>query len=162
MSKYERSGKARVPQWWLDRVLPILNSRNIRYEDLAREASRHAGRSSPWRGDAISKFASGEVRTIELTNGISAALGVVQPFFTAPTEATASAFNLALKRAQDHEDKTRHPDQDQLLSVTDELADEAIRRGVVDVKRSAAVLSSDHGDKSGRGGRARRSGRGRT
>ena len=63
MAKYERSGKARLPQWWLDKVLPLLDDPNINRADVAKAASRHAGRTSAWKSDAISKFAAGTVRT---------------------------------------------------------------------------------------------------
>src|SRR6185436_15504109 len=105
MPKYERSGKVNPPQWWLDKVLPLLDDPSIKHSDIAQAASRHAGRTSPWKGDAISKFASGTVRTIELANGISAALKVVQPFFTAPTEAAASAMSVIVERERTHLDE---------------------------------------------------------
>jgi hypothetical protein len=156
MAKYERSGKVRVPQWWLDKVLPLLDDRSINYAEIARLASRHAGRRSPWGASAISKFASGEVRTIELTNGISAALAVVQPFFVAPNEAAASAMTVIVKREHGYADAMH-----QKLSVFDRVADKELRSKDVDPARNAAVVSAEHGSQGGRGVRARRAGRSR-
>ena len=157
MSKYERSGKVRVPEWWLAKVLPLLDHPSVKLADVARAASRHAGRTSPWKTDAISKFATGTVRTIELTNGISAALGVVQPFFTAPTEAAASAMSLI---AQDTH--VANVEQHKKLSAFDRVAAREIESVDVDQGRNAAVASPDHGSKVGRGGRTRRAARSRS
>jgi hypothetical protein len=116
--KYERSGKAKPPQWWLDKVLPILASKEVRYADIARAASEHAGRRSPWRADAISKFRSGEIQTEELANGISAALQIPPPFFVAPTEAAAVAMLQIVKREQAYTGT-----QSEKLTVIDRVAD---------------------------------------
>jgi hypothetical protein len=157
MAKYERSGKVRVPQWWLDKVLPILDDPSVRLADVAKAASQHAGRASPWKGDAVSKFASGTVRTIELANGIAAALHVPQPFFTAPSEAAASAMVLIVERerAHDEEDKRK-------LAAYDASQSREVKSVSSGVTQNAAVVSPDHGNQGGRGSRAGRAGRGRS
>lgn len=91
MSTYERSGRTEVPQWWLDKVIPVLNSPDTKNKAIALAASAAAGRRSPWGGDAISKFKSGEVRTIELANGLSDVLKIPRPFHVARSEQAAIA-----------------------------------------------------------------------
>lgn len=120
MAKYERSGKTQVPQWWLDKVIPILDRTTMTNDEIARRASEYIGRASPWKGDAISKFKEGQVRTIELTNGISAALQVPPPFFTAPTEEAAIQMTLVVK--QYTQDEVAQDVSERKLSTYDGVA----------------------------------------
>lgn len=95
-AKYERSGKPTLPKWWTEIVWPLLEQEN--YRKLAARASEIAGRESPWGGDAITKFRQGSAVTRELTNAISAALGVAIPFWEAETETEALEFALVRAR----------------------------------------------------------------
>jgi hypothetical protein len=149
MPTYERSGKTNVPQWWLDKVLPLLADPGIKHGDVAKAASRYAGRRSPWKSDAISKFASGTVRTRELANGISAVFCIPAPFFTAPTEAAASKMAAIVEREE----------KEEKLAVVDGIAEKEIHKSRIDLARNAAVVSSDHGKDHGDDGNRRRPGR---
>ena len=89
--RYERAGQSDIPDWWMDLATERIKSANN--ADVAAAASSHAGRTSAWTGDAISKFfLYGTGRTRELTNGISHALGIPPPFFTARSAEEAEVF----------------------------------------------------------------------
>ena len=88
---YERAGKPKLPKWWTDIVWPIIDGKDIDRAELAKKASEHMGRKSPWKSDAISKFRSGVAVTRELANGISKALGEPQPYFEARSPAESRA-----------------------------------------------------------------------
>lgn len=122
---------------------------------VAAKASIHAGRSSPWGGDAISKFISGSARTRELANGISFALGIPQPFFTARSEKEAIAMAAVMEAFGPTE---LNPDQRAKLQALDELG-EAERRAAID--QTVPVHSADDERRNGRG-RARRATRQRS
>lgn len=158
MARNERSGRAKIPQWWLDKVLPMLNDRSIRLADVAEAASRHAGRKSAWGRDAISKFATGIGQTVELANGISAALHVPQPFFTAPSETAASAMALIVEREREppYDDYDRRN-----LAAYDSSHAREMKSVGSGMSHSAAVGSSD-GEEGARGKRSGRPGRGRS
>lgn len=163
MSTKERKSRVQVPLWWLEIALPKLDSPDTNLADVARVASDHAGRKKAWDSSAISKFKTGEGRTVALTNGISHALGIEQPFFTAPTEIAAKQMALIIQADEDGRRGQAHKTTiDQALPVMDGVADEAIRHGLVDADVRRGVVSSDNGDQSGRGVRARRSRRGRS
>lgn len=157
MAKYERTGNPTVPKWWLDKAIPILERPDIKQADVARVASEHAGRESPWGRDSISKFVAGTGRTAALTNGISAALHIPPPFFIAPSEAAASAMTLIVERELAKSDA-----ESNTLRAFDRVAEKEMRSTAVDDVRRPVVVSVDHGDKTGRGGRAVRAGRGRS
>lgn len=155
--KYERMSKDDVPGWWLDKVLPLLDGPSTKAADVARDASAHAGRTSPWTPSAISRFKDGIGRTVALTNGISAALQVPQPFFTAPTERAAAEILQIVKREQAHAEEERKKRQ-----VVDGVARGAIHTAMVDSERKRTVMSVDDGAQSGRGERTGRASRRRT
>jgi hypothetical protein len=96
--KYERKGKPQLPDWWTDLAFPLLDKAS--YKSIATHASAHACRESPWTASAISKFVSGAARTRELANGISYALGIPQPFFTARSEKEAKALTAVMEASE--------------------------------------------------------------
>lgn len=149
MSKNERMSKVEIPAWWLAKAMPLLNSPTVKLADVARAASAHAGRSNPWDQSAISKFKDGVGRTVALTNGISEALRIPPPFFTAPTEQAASEMYVILQR-----------ERERTLSIADGVADAAFRDGLVDAGRARGAHSFD-GAKRGPGERSRRARSGR-
>ena len=165
MSTKERKSRVEVPTWWLEKAIPLLDSPMVNHADVARVASAHAGRKNPWGSSAISKFKDGTGRTVALTNGISVALQIPQPFLVAPTEFAAremsaiaqreNARKAAEARKQAHSAATR-----QAASVIDGIVDGEIAAGLADAKRRSGVASSvhdDQGDRGVRSGRARRS-----
>ncbi len=156
MSAKERMSKLPVPDWWLQKAIPILKS--INQADVARDASAHAQRTTPWTASAISHFINDDIgRTVALTNGISAALQIPPPFFIAPTEQAASEMHRIVKREQAHVDD----DVDQ-RSVVDGVVDREMSISKVDAPKRRAVVSTDNGAQIGRGVRARRASKGRS
>ena len=150
---YERTGKPTLPKWWTDVVFPILEKPGVDYTDLAKRASIFAGRTSPWKRDAISKFKSGAARTRELANGISLALGIPQPYFEARSPKESKAIAAVMLAA---EGPQTTPDQDAKIALLNQISDEE-RRSASDQTRP--VPSRDEG--TSRRGRHRRSTRGR-
>jgi|SRR5882757_1600052 len=153
MSKKEISGSPEIPEWWLSKAIPMLDSPGIKNADIARAASRFAGRSDghQWRYDSISKFKAGIGRSVALTNGISAALGIPPPFFTASSEKAASVMFAVALLAQ--------AELDAALEVIDGVAAREIAQATV--TRSLAVVVSSTNDDS-HGGRTRGPRRGRS
>lgn len=88
---YERSGKVRIPEWWLALAMPMLETYEGRYTTLAHLASLAGKRVSPWNRSAISKFMLGDVRTIELCNALSVVLEIPSPFHVAESREAAIA-----------------------------------------------------------------------
>ena len=162
MSRKERAGNPDLPEWWLRKAIPLLDSPSIKNADIARAASAHAGRPNghEWKSDSISKFKDGVGRSVALANGISAALGVPPPFFIAPTERAASEMLAVVRRAQ--EELAAHAARAEALDVIDGVAQKEIARGIV-TKSLTAVVSSTNGDPHGGSGvRARGTRRGRS
>lgn len=157
MATNERMSKLELPDWWLLKAIPLLKSSSIKHADVARDASAHAGRRNAWTQSAISKFVDGIGRTMALTNGISAALQIPQPFFVAPTEKAAAEMLAIVKREQAHDDEAVDA-----ASVLDGVAEREIANAGLDAARRRGVLSSDNGAKSGRGVRAARASKGRS
>ena len=145
--KYERAGKPKLPQWWTDLAFPALQDAD--YGEVAEKASKYAGRKSPWKRDAISKFVSGVARTRELANGISHALGIAQPFFTARSEQESKA----IKNLMEAFGPTLTPDQQSRLQVLDELGDEDEMSAI---DQTHDVESIDDDKRGPGGGRPRR------
>ena len=143
--KYERSGKPTLPDWWTRIAFPLLKAAD--YGQVAAKASVYAGRQNPWRGDAISKFVSGTARTRELANGISRALGIPQPFFTARSEKEAIAISAVMEASEASE---LNPEQRARLEVLDQVADSE-RRSAID--QTLPIQSAD--DDERRTGRRR-------
>lgn len=132
--KYERTGKPQLPSWWTDMAWPRLKDAN--YGEVAAKASIVAGRESPWRGDSITKFVQGTARTRELANGISRALGIPQPFFTARSEREARALQAVMETTE----PLISSEQEAKLHALDQAA-EAERRAAID--QTAPVHSAD-------------------
>lgn len=149
---YERSGKPNLPRWWTDLVFPKLEQ--VDYAELAAAASAFAGRASPWKRDAITKFKTGAARTRELANGISLALGIPQPYFEARSEKESQAMRAVMELGNPPSEVSK--DQDAKLAALD-VAGDRERRAAIDQTRR--VPSADEG--TSRRGRARRTTRGR-
>lgn len=92
---YERSGKPELPVWWTSVAWKRLDEDGRSYSEIAREASRIAGRESPWGGTAISKLKDGSAVTRELANALSDVLELPRPYFDARSEAEARAMMAA-------------------------------------------------------------------
>jgi hypothetical protein len=152
--RYERAGKPKLPTWWTELVFPLLESGDVDLAEIAALASKFAGRRSPWKRDAISKFKSGSARTRELANGISYALNVPCPYYEARSPAEANAF-MGIMRLYDASAQT-NPDQQVKLLAADQMA-ERERRSAID--QTLPVPSDD--ERSPRRGRSRRASRGR-
>jgi hypothetical protein len=135
---YERSGKPKLPAWWVAVVFPLLEK--VDHAVIANLASQYAGRKSPWKRDAISKFKSGAARTRELANGISLALGVPQPYFEARSAKESQAIAAVMELSGTPSEIT--PEQRGKLAALDQAA-EAARVSTVD--QSKPVLSDDEG-----------------
>lgn len=164
MSKKERAGNPELPEWWLAKAIPLLDSPSIKNADIARAASQFAERPAghEWRSDAISKFKDGIGRSVALANGISQALGVPPPFFTAPTERAASEMLAVARRAQEElAVQRRDEERASSLKVIDGVAAKEIAHGIV-TKSLTGVVSSPNGDTGGRGVRTRGTRRGRS
>lgn len=142
---YERAGKPSLPKWWTDVVFPRLKDKDVDYGEIAAKASIYANRKSAWKRDAISKFVSGSARTRELANGISLALGVDQPYFTARSAKESCAIKAVMDAV---EGPTVNPEQQARLIALDQ-AGEGERKSAID--QSQAILSQDDEGTSGRG-----------
>lgn len=88
MTSQERSGKARIPTWWLQKALPALKNTSRTLDQLAKAANRYEG-ADTWDATTIAKFKSGTTRTAQLTIALSHVLRIPPPFFTAATEEIA-------------------------------------------------------------------------
>jgi hypothetical protein len=161
MTRKERMDAPDVPTWWLEKVLPLLDSPAVDPAEVARHASIHAQRQSPWTANSISKFKSGTGRTVALVNGISSALQIPQPFFTAPTEAAAVEMAQIVRSAKPQA-KPQLDAPVEKLAVVDGVAAREIRAAKVDADRKRTVGSTNHAEKSGSGERNGRAGRGRS
>lgn len=149
---YERSGKPKLPGWWTERVFPILERSDVDFGELAAKASRFAGRASPWKRDAISKFKNGVAQTRELANGISLALGVPPPYFEARSEKEAKAIQALLEATGP---SAITADQQGKLVVLDQ-ASEAERRSAIDQTRGVPSNNEGTPRRGGIGRTARR------
>lgn len=157
MGKKERVGRAVIPQWWLDKVLPRLDASVTTDAEIAHQASVIARRQSPWGPSAISKFRSGAAgRSIELTNALSVVLQVPQPFLTAPTEAAAIDMAQIVKRELAHLVELR-----QQLSVIDRVAARETDAAGLDRRDAIGVVSAPNGAAVGSRERVGRTRRGR-
>lgn len=170
MATNERSSNVEIPEWWLSKALAMLRSPGVRLADVARDASLHAGRGSAWDKSAISKFIKpGTGRTVALTNGISAALKIPPPFFTAMDEQAAVDMQQAMQRAsrrlahaKTDEEGSDHPARQAHSaaivhgsSVVDGVAAREIAATIADVKRSGGVPSAPYAERGDRGVRRR-------
>lgn len=149
---YERSGKPNLPDWWTKLAFPKFEE--VDYAELAAKASKYAGRTSPWKRDAITKFKTGAARTRELANGISLALGIPQPYFEARSEKESQAISAVMELGNPPSDVSR--DRDAKLAALDVAADREKRAAIDQTRR---VPSDD--ERTSRRGRARRTTRGR-
>jgi hypothetical protein len=146
---YERSGKHDLPKWWTDLAWPALEK--AKYGDVAVKASAHAGRKSAWDSSAITKFKLGTAgRTRELANGISYALGIPQPFFTARSEEEAKSMT-GIMRAFDSTVNVTNGQAGRLKAL--DALEDAERRSALD--QTDHVTSADDERAAGR----RRTGR---
>jgi hypothetical protein len=84
---------------------------NANYKQLAAQASTAAGRRSPWKGDAITKFRQGSAVTRELANALSTVLGVAIPFWEAVSEKEALEFEVVRSRNAQVTDGQPTPDK---------------------------------------------------
>jgi hypothetical protein len=146
---YERSGRPDLPGWWTSIVFSLLRKQEDRegnhmdFAAVARIASEYAGRRSAWKGDAISKFISGAARTRELANGISHALGVAQPFFTARSENEAKAIEALMASSGS---VAISPIQSGRMQAADEavMQDRALRNDQTDLVVSEDERAAKH------------------
>lgn len=146
MPKKERRSSVSVPEWWIDRAFTLIDEAKDTLDVIAQRASVAAQRKNPWGGDAISKYRQGVGRTVDLTNALSAALGIVRPFFTAPTESAATIIAEIVRNEQQHLDEKTPK-----FTVADERVVKEIRSSLVDASSAHGVGSSDHGQPRGDG-----------
>lgn len=150
MPSYERAGRLKIPQWWLDLALAKLDQPGIRGVDVAARASAFVGRRKPWDASAISKFKAGHGRTMQMVEGLSFALGIVRPFFTASTETAANV----MMQLEGLSNPVSSPDAAK-FALADQAVATEVRKAIVDGGVERRVVSSNNGDSRGAGVRSR-------
>lgn len=148
MPSNERAGRLAIPRWWLDLAFARLERPGTKSADVARLASEHVGRRKPWDVSAISKFKAGCGQTMQMIDGLSFALGIARPFFTAPTEGAAVLMSEIerLSNATLLSTPVAHK-----LALADATVDKEVRNAIVDGSRARGVTSSGYADSRARG-----------
>lgn len=129
-ASYERLGRPKLPEWWTDLAWRKVDQDERNLTELAKAASRIAGRTNAWGGDAISKMRAGSSVTRELANALSAVLGIPQPYFEARSPAESRAISALMESRDDATvPSTNNPEtisrRSRIFSALDNTVDDA-------------------------------------
>ena len=130
------------PDWWMKAFRKVVDAQT--HAVIAASASAAMKRTHPWDASRITKFAQGKNRTLQLTWGISRALGIPQPIFEAGDEREARALqNWLDDRRSAVSDARRTPTDEKLADVRKVVGSIEERAQAIAVDQSTATQSGD-------------------